>query len=89
MDKFGIFNLLNSFFSANGQKNQDSPNQSANTDNLLSSLFSSLNNQKKPENNAIKPIPTINVSPPLQQSMLSTMKNHDNFVKRVKSQVKT
>ena len=84
MDKFGIFKLLSGFFdlykntpSNDGEKsinNSENPAQ-----NLINSLF---NNSKS----NVSPTPV--EKKPLQSQMLSTMKNHDEFVKRVKENLK-
>ncbi|MBO4252285.1 MAG: hypothetical protein J5911_06475 [Clostridia bacterium] len=80
MDKFGIFNLISSLLGGNflnsDKKPQDvSPDQSlfSGTPDLTakdSATFSAENRAK---------------FPPLQNSMLATMKNHDEFIKRVKN----
>lgn len=92
MDKFGIFNLLNSFFTPtainqeqNGNENNPSSQSSSplNAD-FLSNLFSSSStpkNQPIPQQNQVKVAP-------LQSNMLCTITNHDNLVKRVKSKYK-
>lgn len=82
MDKFGIFNLLNSLFSANpSQTNGDSQNTSK-ENSILSSLFSSDNQPQPPKEKTPEPFL------PLQASMVSTMTSHDEFVKRVKEKNK-
>ena len=88
MDKFGIFKLLGSFMDYFGKvkPNNDTQNPSENKnvlDNLLG-IFNKQNNTPSPSEN--KKIP---VAKPLQSSMLSTMNNHDNFVKRVKAKNST
>ncbi len=87
MDKFGIFNILNSLFSLNNQKN---PTENANSapfslDKFLSSFNN--NNSQTPAVNT-KPLPEKKVFAPLQSSMLCTMHSHDQFVKRVKEKNK-
>lgn len=74
MDKFGIFNLLSSLLNGNNT-NSDT----AATDNLNNLQPFSDNNA---EEKAAKARATF---PPLQNSMLLTMKSHDEFVKRVKA----
>lgn len=93
MDKFGIFNLLNSFFTpAKPQNQQSDTNFSAPTNNandflsgLLNSISSS-NNEKKqqppPQNKAP-------AHPPLQSGMINVMNNHDAFIKRVNARSNT
>ncbi len=90
MDKFGIFNLLNSFFPLNSQKNQSSPID-AGASSLASNLFSSLGkNLFKPSSNNNQSASPLNKSPeqavplPLQKNMLTTINSHDEIVKRVK-----
>ncbi len=86
MDKFGIFNLLNSFFPLNKTENEQSKDTSSNSTDLLSNLISSLTNNKSNQTKSEKPT---NHSPtPLQSSMLSTINSHDAIVKRVKEKQK-
>ena len=93
MDKFGIFNLLNSFlgFSANNsavtseQAQAESEKKSTTVNDLLSALSPMLNNTKKEnaEPQIKKEIET-KKRPPIQNQMLKTLSTHDDFVKRVK-----
>ena len=94
MDKFGIFNLLNSFLSANSaqEKNTDQENDTKN-DTLGSVLSAIKNNLNTNNSNANKPKTDTTPSQPqpikpLQRSMLSTMTSHDEFIKRVKQKNK-
>ena len=82
MNKFGIFNLLNSFFQLTPQQNSSTSENSNASPDLLSSLISSLTKPPEQKNapSKIEPKPFL----PLQQSMLSTISSHDEFVKRVK-----
>ena len=76
MDKFGIFNLLNSFFPLNSQKNENSTINS-NASGLANTLISSLGNnlfsstsrqngeQEKAKENQKQAVPL-----PLQKNML-------------------
>ena len=82
MDKFGIFNLLNSFFSMAKTENGQSENNSNSSNDLLGNLLSSLSSPKKPENANQKP--AVSSPLPLQNSMISTINSHDQIVKRVK-----
>ena len=81
MDKFGIFNLVNSLYSL--YKNTQNQNESG--ESKENPLFSAIKNftTNKAENNPQKE----NVSPPkkvpLQAQMLNTAKSHDEHVKRV------
>lgn len=85
MNKFGIFNLLNSFFSPSSTISPTSSSENNQNLNFLSNLFSQNTPSPPP------PVPEKEkgapIQPaPLQQGMLFTMKSHDDFVKRVKSQ---
>ena len=95
MDKFGIFNLLNSFLNFNNAKNEQNPkNENSNTASEtqplaqgLANLFSSLNGNPNAQKTTSQPQQAQQPKPPvmpLQNSMLSTMNSHDEFVKRVK-----
>ena len=82
MDKFGIFNLLNSLLSKNSSEISDNSQQNSGVENFLSSLISP---KKQPEkSNATK----ISPPSPLQSSMLGTISSHDAFIKRVKEKNK-
>ena len=90
MNKFGIFNLLNSFFPLNAQKNQSSPIND-NAQDIASGIISSLgknlfsgNNSQNEDKNIAPQSPNNKVPMPLQKNMLSTINSHDAFVKRVK-----
>ncbi len=79
MDKFGIFKLLNSFLDFYGKNS----NQGSSP---LSSLFKGFSSPKERENVQSAPqndLKQKKENAPLQQQMLSTMRSHDNFVKRV------
>ena len=91
MDKFGIFNLLNSFFPLANQKNESTSNNNNFSSELLSGLLSSF---KKDSSlniaNQTKKEKSLNNAPhPLQEQMLSTINSHDQIVKRVKQSQKT
>ena len=75
MDKFGVFNLINSLFELY-KNSQTQPKEDANP------LFSALKNFSPPSapKNEPEPLPS---KPPLQAQMLSTAKSHDEHVKRV------
>ena len=84
MDKFGIFKLLNSFFDFYN-KNSDK------TSSPLSSLFKSATVPTEKENSPPRSenkSPNRTANAPLQQQMLSTMRSHDEVVKRVNSSIK-
>lgn len=98
MDKFGIFNLLNSFLCANDAKKENengfSPADAAHS----FSAENSANNRRpeenkeleKPRRNGQNPEGFARSTPekheflPLQAGMLSVMRSHDEFVKRVR-----
>ena len=84
MDKFGIFNLLNSFFPLNAQKEELSTNKTEPAGNLLSNLFSSLSKPENQNKTTLKTPSPISTPHPLQEQMLLTVSNHDAIVKRVK-----
>ena len=71
MDKFGIFNLLNSFFDFYSKNKQNFPTQNQS---------SAIPSQNKNENLSPKNPPSLI---PLQSSMIKTMNSHDELVKRV------
>lgn len=79
MEKFGIFNLINSLYGLYKNTQNETGESKENP------LFSAIKNftTNKAENNPQKE----NVSPPkkvpLQAQMLSTSKSHDEHVKRV------
>ena len=95
MDKFGIFKLLNSFLNFCQQNKGDLAQNSVqnkeqlNLTNLVSSLTKNgldsgkVEDKTPPSNTALKQ------TNPLQQSMIYTMANHEEFVKRVKEKNKT
>ena len=81
MDKFGIFNLLNSFAkqyldnkSQNNQPKTTNSNAEFSAENVTDK-----NAQLQKNQNAPFEAPY----PPLQNGMISTMKSHDEFIKRV------
>lgn len=80
MDKFGIFNLFSSLL---GQSSKPSGENNA---DYSYSAPPPLNNNNN--NNETSPAEKRAEFPPLQNSMLSTMRNHDEFVKRVLAQNK-
>ena len=86
MDKFGIFNLLNSFLSQNPSSSSEDTSASATESNPLGNLISSLltpSTQKSPPAKPNEKQPTSKKPLPLQSSMLYTMNSHDKFVERV------
>ena len=82
MDKFGIFNLLSSFFNfyQQNKQSQDGSSEQFNFVNALSSLGKTQDTTTQKEQNTQPK----NNHIPLQASMLATMTSHDQFVKRVK-----
>ena len=91
MNKFGIFNLLNSFFPLTGQKNSASPNTPLVSNDLLTNLLTSFTKSANTKNNEDnkKESPPNAVPHPLQEQMLSTVTKHDALVKRVNQSQKT
>ena len=83
MDKFGIFKLLNSFLSKNSQGETKDTSSSDGFNDAIGNLFSSLSTNKTNAPTELKQPPATK-APPLQSSMLSTLNNHDAFIKRVK-----
>ncbi len=84
MDKFGIFKLLNSFLDFYGKNSNESSSP-------LSSLFKGFSPPKERENAPSTPqndLKQKKESAPLQQQMLSTMRSHDEVVKRVNASIK-
>lgn len=84
MDKFGIFNLLNSFFNFNNELSPDKNGQTATETTGLSRLFSALNNSQNNNDQQTKPIVKPQPSAPLQAGMLNTMSSHDQILRRIK-----
>mgnify|MGYP003292175421 CR=1 FL=1 len=97
MDKFGIFNLINSFLNfSNANQGENSPSTSfekqPSSNNILSALTELINKNstasgtsQTPPSPAPKNQKEVSAPPlPLQSQMLSTMNSHDDFVKRVK-----
>lgn len=72
MDKFGIFNILSTLFNGTGTEKSENSAGFAPANPLYATG----------ENAAAERRATFI---PLQSSMLATMKNHDEFVKRVNS----
>lgn len=87
MDKFGIFNLLNSFLKTNSDNQaQTSSLKTDKKPDFLSSLSSLLNGNalaEQPKNEQAVQTTPPKAFAPLQTKMLSTMTSHDEFVKRV------
>ena len=77
MDKFGVFNLVNSLFQL--YKNSQYSPQS--DENPLFSVLKNLSSNEKPKKEENKPV----VKAPLQSQMLNTARTHDEHVKRVLS----
>ena len=83
MDNFGIFKLLNSFFNFYEENKSDYNTQKAEkTANQTSVAVEKSNQNSQFEKN---PVPRV---APLQTQMLNTVRNHDNFVKRVEEKAK-
>ena len=88
MDKFGIFNLLSSIFGQQGGNFSDvttgllGNSAQNNAENISQNANVSSNDNDVISANARS------AQPPLKNSMLKTMLNHDEFVKRVKNSIK-
>ena len=82
MDKFGIFNILNSLLGSKNTSDTVNKEQSFGLNNLLGALTPT-QNQSSPQEKNISSPPL-----PLQESMISTMNGHDEFIKRVKEKNK-
>ncbi len=88
MDKFGIFNLLNSFLTpsapSQSQEKGQTEDSSSQPNDLVSGILGSLKNgfsqkeQAKSESSQPK-----RQSAPLQRQMLSTMSAHDELIRRI------
>ena len=90
MDKFGIFNILSSLINQNTSSAPTSSSQKVENKDALSSLISSLlknNSSPNANQNPTQNLPKSHA--PLNKSMLSTMSNHDQFIKRVKERSNT
>ena len=95
MDKFGIFKLLSSFLNSyqtnsSGEKT-NTANQNGNVlETLVKSFTSQTDKNTKGSLSEQKPQPVQEQKPylPLQAGMLSTMRSHDEFIKRVREKVK-
>jgi len=96
MNKFGIFNLLNSFFNlsnpTNDQNSQSNTTKDSSYQNVLNDLISSLNGKTNNEplpKQADQPSQKHDVkaqpNTPLTLGMLSTIHAHDQHVKRVQN----
>lgn len=83
MDKFGIFNIINSLLGGKTSTSDNETTQSSNLNNLLNALTTPKPQSEKPSNTTLTP------PLPLQTSMISTMNGHDEFIKRVMEKNKT
>lgn len=92
MDKFGIFNILNLLLGNKASENSNTSASSAPLQDLIKNLTATKNDQQKNQSQqgeqAKKPDP-LAVPLPLQSSMVSTMTNHDQLIKRVKEKAQT
>ena len=79
MDKFGIFNLLSSLLGNFTQKPEEN-NQ------VVTSPASPISFPSAKHDNELSAEKRANF-PPLQNSMLLTMKSHDEFIKRVRGRI--
>ena len=92
MNKFGIFNLLNSFLNLSGSAGEQTKPENADptTDktDFLNGILSGLSgktDQAKKVSPTEKPTPTKQPIP-LQRQMLNTIISHDQIVSRVKAE---
>lgn len=83
MDKFGIFNVLNSLLSGFGK---DDISEESSSD--ANSAGQNNPQNKKPANPDIQGKTQKTLSPPLQSSMLNVLNSHDAFIKRVREKNK-
>lgn len=83
MDKFGIFNVLNSLLSGFGK---DGISEESSSDANPAGQNNTQN--KKPANPDIQGKTQKPLSPPLQSSMLNVLNSHDAFIKRVREKNK-
>ncbi len=86
MDKFGIFNLLNSFLNPSATNsdvaNEQDKKENSTAPDLLNGLLNGLKNNSSSTPEQVKPIENNKIQP-LQSQMLSTIKSHDQIIKRV------
>ena len=87
MDKFGIFNLLNSLFNLKDNKD-DGFNKENNNSEQNNFTNSSISNQFIEKQDINENKKNFVVTPPLQSSMLGTISEHDKFIARVKEKNK-
>ncbi len=95
MDKFGIFNLLNSFLRPLSNSSAQSENtldgNSSTPPDFLNGILSSLNNNTSADNKeqsssaqqVNQPPRERKTATPLQRQMLSTMYSHDELIRRI------
>lgn len=83
MDKFGIFNILNSLLSGFGK---DGISEESSPD--VNSAGQNNPQNKKSANPDIQGKTQKPLSPPLQSSMLNVLNSHDAFIKRVREKNK-
>lgn len=77
MDKFGVFNLINSFLNYYNNSNSSEKTKTDSDPKPLEKTLGSLFNSKKPEK-----IEKPNSLPPIK-GLYNAMSSHDEFVKRV------
>ena len=81
MDKFGIFNLINSFYDFYKKKKGVSSNENEKENDLLSLLSQKLFSTETKNEQKQAPMP----KKPLGNALLSAMKAHEQLVKKIKS----
>ena len=97
MDKFGIFNLINSLFSLNNSNDkkeenvqnntkESSSNENLNSSNSILDLFKGLSTPNPKENTQNQTSETNKQKTQLHmEALLKQMQMHEDFVKRVKT----
>lgn len=80
MDKFGVFNLLNSLIGVY-EKSKSQNSAASPTENSQPSATYSEPSAEKTKPNRENPVAV----PPLQRSMIKTLDSHDAFIERVKN----
>lgn len=93
MDKFGIFNLLNSFLGLDKGADNSSPPAGEPLNNRQDLSDTEKKNGFSPANNPSGAVPSGGdktkqknpspAAPPLRGALLSAMRSHDEFIKRV------
>lgn len=94
MNKFGIFNLINSFYdlyknsSPAEREEKNSAPEKPDALGVVSSLLKNLAPQPSSQKTEHDSKPSKTKSAPLQLGMISAMRSHDDFVKKVNAKQK-